>query len=108
MQVLLRYCKDVPEQKYSYVSTSFNDFELTWDIDTKVEHVPRVEDGKSAVATSHTRTQGSKGAVHADIRIGCLNPAIQFRWQSTTHYVIHPSANPAARRHTTTNGSRSH
>jgi len=63
----------------------------------------------SAVTTSRTRTQSTKGAIHAhsfnivDSHIYRLNPPIRFRKQSITCYDILPSATPAA-----TNCPRSH
>jgi len=112
MQMLLRHRKDVPEQEYGDVSASFNDTAASHSAHvrhgTKAELVPRAEDGEPAVTASHTRTQGSKGTIHADpfnrdgFRIG--DPPIRFRKQSVTRYVI---LAPAACRSAATSGSRS-
>lgn len=77
---------------------------------TEAEHIPRAEDGEPAVTTSHTRTQGAEGSIHADsFNVdGGLSPPIKFRKQFVIRYVILPSATPSGCRSATTNGSRSH
>ena len=77
-------------------------------LDTKAECIPRAEDGKSAVAASHTRIEGPKDTVHAaPFNLDGLHLAIQFWRQSFIHYVIPPSPTPDASR-SITDGSRSH